>query len=64
MNYEFNLLHRGGVVAKRLHAAADTAVRHEGEDITLSGPIDRRAKNSLPVDNTYSRMNTEHMQDF
>ena len=34
MNYEFNLLHHVGVVAKRLRAAAETAA-HEGDDNTL-----------------------------
>ena len=33
MNYEFNLLHHVGVVAKRLRAAA----AHKGDDITSSG---------------------------
>ena len=40
MNYEFNLLHHVGVVAKRVRAAeaaAETAV-HEGDDNTPSGP--------------------------
>ena len=36
MNYEFNLLHHVGVVAKRVRAAAaETA--HEGDDETPSG---------------------------
>ena len=44
MNYEFNLLHHVGVVAKRGRAAAaETA--HEGEDITPSGPTGRGVKN-------------------
>ena len=33
MNYEFNLLHHVGVVAKRVRAVAGTA--HEGDDNTL-----------------------------
>ena len=38
MNYEFNLLHHVGVVAKRVRAAAaaETAA-HEGDDNTPSG---------------------------
>ena len=47
MNYEFNLLHDVGVVAKRVcaagaAAAAETA--HEGDDNTLSGPTGRGVK--------------------
>ena len=39
MNYEFNLLHHVGVVAKRLRAAAAETVAHEGDDnYTPSGP--------------------------
>ena len=39
MNYEFNLLHHVGVVAKgRRAAAAETAAAHEGYDNTPSGP--------------------------
>ena len=34
MNYEFNLLHHVGVVAKRVCAAA---AAHEGDDNTPSG---------------------------
>ena len=43
MNYEFNLLHHVGVVAKRVRApaAADTAAAHEGDDNTPSGPTGR-----------------------
>ena len=41
MNYEFNLLHHVGVVAKRVCAAAETAA-NEGDDNTPSGP---RGKN-------------------
>ena len=45
MNYEFNLLHHVGVVAKRVRAAAaaETAV-HEGDDNTPSGPTGRGVK--------------------
>ena len=39
MNYEFNLLHHVGVVAKRVRAAA-----HEGDDNTPSGPTGRGVK--------------------
>ena len=35
MNYEFNLLHHFGVVAKRVRAAA---AAHEGDDDTPSSP--------------------------
>ena len=38
MNYEFNLLHHVGVVAKRLCAAAAETEAHKGEDNTPSGP--------------------------
>ena len=41
MNYEFNLLHHVGVVAKRLRAAAET---HEGDNNTSSGQTDRVVK--------------------
>ena len=37
MNYEFNLLHHVGVVAKRVQAAVAVAA-HEGDDNTPSGP--------------------------
>ena len=37
MNYEFNLLHHVGAVAKRLHAAAAVETAHEGDDNTPSG---------------------------
>ena len=40
VNYEFNLLHHAGVVAKRVCAAA----AHEGEDNTPSGPTGRGVK--------------------
>ena len=42
MNYEFNLLHHVGVVAKRVRAAAAEMAAHEGDDNTPSG---RRGKN-------------------
>ena len=46
MNYEFNLLHRVGVVAKRVRAAAatETAAAHERDDNTPSRPIGRGVK--------------------
>ena len=46
MNYEFNLLHLVGVVAKRLRAAAAemAAETHEGDDNTPSGPAGRGVK--------------------
>ena len=49
MNYEFNLLHHAGVVAKRLRAAAvETAAGgHEGDDNTPSGPTGRRVKSRV-----------------
>ena len=37
MNYEFNLLHHVGVVAKRVCVAA-VGTAHEGDDDTPSGP--------------------------
>ena len=48
MNYELNLLHHVGVVAKRVcaataAAAAETAA-HEGDDNTPSGPTGRGVK--------------------
>ena len=45
MNCKFNLLHHVGVVAKRVHAAAETAP-HEGDDNTPSGPTGRGVKTS------------------
>ena len=37
MNYEFNLLHHVGVVAKRLHSvAAETVAAHKGDGNTPS----------------------------
>ena len=49
MNYELNLLHHAGVVAKRVGAsaaAAETAA-HEGDDNTPSGPTGRGVKTIL-----------------
>ena len=46
MNYEFNLLHHVGVVAKRVCAAA-AAAAHEGDDNTHSGPTGRGVKTPL-----------------
>ena len=45
MNYEFNLLHHVGVVAKTVcaAAAAETAA-HEGDDNNPSGPTGRGVK--------------------
>ena len=45
MNYEFNLLHHVGVVAKRVCVAATAA--HEGDDNTPSGPTGRGVKTKL-----------------
>ena len=51
MNYEFNLLHHAGVVAKRVRAAAaETAAKtaaHEGDDNTPSGPTGQGVKKQL-----------------
>ena len=49
MNYEFNLLHHVGVVAKRVRAAGATAVTaaHEGDDNTPSGPTGRGVKTRI-----------------
>ena len=52
MNYEFNLVHHVGVVAKRVRAAVDAAetaaetaaAAHEGDDNTPSGPTGRGVK--------------------
>ena len=44
MNYEFNLLHHVGVVAKRVRAAASETA-HEGDDNTSSGSTGRGVKN-------------------
>ena len=44
MNYEFNLLHHVGVVAKRVRAAAAETAAHEGDDKTPSGPTARGVK--------------------
>ena len=43
MNYEFNLLHHVGVVARRMRAAAEMTA-HEGDDNTPSGPTGRGVK--------------------
>ena len=45
MNYEINLLHHVGVVAKRVCAAA-AAETHEGDDNTPSGLTGQGVKNS------------------
>ena len=44
MNYEFNLLHHVGVVAKRVRAAAAETAAHEGDDNTPSGLTGRGVK--------------------
>ena len=44
MNYEFNLLHHVGVVAKRLRAAAVETAAHKGDDNTPSGSTGRGVK--------------------
>ena len=44
VNYEFNLLHHVGVVAKRLCAAAAVTAAHKGDDNTPSGPKGRGVK--------------------
>ena len=41
MNYEFNLLHHVGVVAKRLCPAAAAETAHEGDDNTPSRGVKR-----------------------
>ena len=47
MNYEFNLLHHVGVVAKRVCAAV--AAAHEGDNNTPSGPMGRGVKNNISM---------------
>ena len=47
MNYEFNLLHHVGVVAKRVDGGGDAAAAHEGDDNTPSGPSGRGVKTRL-----------------
>ena len=47
MNYEFNLLHDIGVVAKRVDAAAAETAAHEGDDNTPLGPTGRGANKHL-----------------
>ena len=44
MNYEFNLLHHVGVVAKNVRAVAGETAAHEGDDKTPSGPTGRGVK--------------------
>ena len=44
MNFEFNLLHHVGVVAKKVCAAAAEMAAHEGDDNTPSGPTGRGVK--------------------
>ena len=51
MNYEFNLLHHVGVVAKRVRAAAETAAAYEGDDNTPSGPTGRGIKTEIHREN-------------
>ena len=46
MNYEFNLLHHVGVVAKRVRAAVAAAV-HEGDNNTTSGPVGRGVQKNV-----------------
>ena len=50
MNYEFNLLHHVGVVAKRLRAAETVAAAHKGDN-TPSGPTAdyKNVKNGLNI---------------
>ena len=43
-NYELNLLHHVGVVAKRICAAVAETAAHEGDDNTPSGPMGRGVK--------------------
>ena len=53
MNYEFNLLHHVGVVAKRVcAAAAETAP--EGDDNTSSGPTGRGAGRGVTRGSSYA----------
>ena len=44
INYEFNLLHHVGVVAKRMRAVAAETAAHEGDDNTPFGPSGLRGK--------------------
>ena len=48
VNYEFNLLHHAGVVAKRVCAAAAETAAHEGDDNTHSGSTGRGVKPLWP----------------
>ena len=43
MNYEFNLLHHVGVVARRVRAAVEP-VAHEEDDKNPSGPTGREGQ--------------------
>ena len=56
MNYQFNLLHHVGVVAKRVcAAAAETAAEtaaHEGDDTTPSVPTGRGVKTTIVMCST------------
>ena len=47
MNYEINLLHYVGLVAKKVCAAAAETAAHEGDDNTPSGPMGRVVKTQL-----------------
>ena len=49
MNYEFNLLHHVGVVARRVRAATAETAAQEGDDNTHSGPTGREVKNHLHI---------------
>ena len=51
MNYEFNLLHHVGLVAKRVRAAA---AAHEGDDNTPSGLTGRGVKIKMPAIASFS----------
>ena len=62
MNYEFNMLHHVGVVAKRVHAAAETAAAHEWDNNTpsgRSGPTGRGVKNNCSC-NWRLKTNPQH----
>ena len=49
MNYESNLLHHTGVIAKRVCAAAAETAAHEGDDNTPSGPTGRGVKTHIKI---------------
>ena len=58
MNYEFNLLHHVGVVAKRVCAAAvaaaeTAAAAHEGDNNTPSGPTGQGVKTMAMCEKYY-----------